>query len=227
VVPRDELQALLDRVGEESKELLLLREIEGHTFAEMSEMTGLSVSAVKMRVQRAKTQFDALLLAKFRPSSEIIELTEQSERLISELSVSPTELLKLSPREFEELIAELWRRFGYEVELTARTKDGGRDVIAVRKAEADIRFLIECKRYRPENKIGVALVRALYGVKVHEHATKAILATTSTFTAGAEKFFDAHKWELEPRDHLGVLDWLKRARSFTKEPETGLWVPAG
>src|SRR5580658_5779484 len=106
VVPRDELQALLDRVGEESKELLLLREIEGHTFAEMSEMTGLSVSAVKMRVQRAKTQFDALLLAKFRPSSEIIELTEQSERLISELSVSPTELLKLSPREFEELIAE-------------------------------------------------------------------------------------------------------------------------
>jgi restriction system protein len=86
--------------------------------------------------------------------------------------------------------------------------------------------LIECKRYDPENKVGVSLVRALYGVKVHENATKAILATTSSFTAGAERLFEAHKWELEPKDHKGVLDWLRQARQFSKDADSGLWVPS-
>jgi HJR/Mrr/RecB family endonuclease len=224
-VPRDELTHLLDQVGEESRSLLLLHEFEGHTYAEISAMTGLSASVVKMRVSRAKKRFDGLLLAKFRPSPEVIQFTEQAQRLISTMSLQPAELLKLTSRAFEELIAELWWRFGYEVELTARTRDGGRDVIAVRKAEATIRFLIECKRYDPDKKIGVALVRALYGVKVHENATKAILATTSTFTAGAESFFDAHEWELEAKDHAGVLNWISQARGFSRDNDTGLWVP--
>jgi hypothetical protein len=66
----------------------------------------------------------------------------------------------------------------------------------------------------------------LYGVKVHENATKAILATTSTFTAGAERLFDAHRWELERRDYEGVLDWLKLARRFSKDANKSLWTPA-
>jgi HJR/Mrr/RecB family endonuclease len=223
-VPRDELVRLLDRVGEESRSLLLLHEFEGHNYAEIAVMTGLSASVVKAKVSRAKKRFDGLL-ARFKPSPEVIALTEQAQRLIATMPLQPAELLKMTPREFEELIAALWKRFGYEVELTARTRDGGRDVIAVRKAEATLRFLIECKRYEPEKKIGVAFVRALYGVKVHENATKAILATTSTFTAGAESFFDAHKWELEAKDHSGVLNWIDEARRFARDGETGLWVP--
>jgi hypothetical protein len=68
-------------------------------------------------------------------------------------------------------------------------------------------FLIECKRYAPSHKVGVELVRALYGVRMHEKATKGILATTSTFTHGAKAFFNDHLWELEPRDFDGVVDW--------------------
>ena len=120
-------------------------------------------------------------------------------------------MLQLDPRQFEELVAEIWRTLGYETELTTRTKDGGRDVIAVRKLEANVRFLIECKRYGPSHKVGVELVRALHGVTTHEKATKGILATTSTFTRGAKSFFDDHMWELEPRDFDGVVDWVKLA----------------
>lgn len=101
---------------------------------------------------------------------------------------------------------------GYEVELTARTCDGGYDLVAVRKAELDARISRECKRYNAEQRLGVGLVRNLYGVKQHERATKAILATTATFAKDATVFAEVHKWELELRDYRGVLDWLKQAR---------------
>jgi restriction endonuclease len=142
---------------------------------------------------------------------EIIPVCIDFRRLIRDVKIKPQELLALDSRQFEELVAEIWRNLGYETELTARTKDGGRDIIAVRKFEASVRFLIECKRYNPSHKVGVELVRALYGVKMHEKATKGILATTSTFTRGAKGFFNDHMWELEPRDFDGVVDWVKLA----------------
>lgn len=142
---------------------------------------------------------------------EIIPACIDFRRLIRAVELKPQELLLLEPRQFEELVAEIWRKLGYETELTARTKDGGRDVVAVRRLEASVRFLIECKRYNPSHKVGVELVRGLYGVTAHEKATKGILATTSTFTRGAKAFFDDHIWELEPRDFDGVVDWVKLA----------------
>lgn len=142
---------------------------------------------------------------------EIIPVTLNFGRILSETSSNPTKLFQLSPRQFEELVAEIWNRFGYVVELTSRTRDGGRDVIAVKEAEANLRFLIECKRYDRENRVGVGIVRELYGVMKDEGATKAILATTSSFTKGAKEFCSRHVWELEPKDYHGVVDWIARA----------------
>jgi hypothetical protein len=60
-------------------------------------------------------------------------------------------------------------------------------------------------------KIGVGIVRELYGVKLYEGACKAIFATTSTFGMPAKDFFASHLWELEPRDYEGVVQWIKLA----------------
>jgi len=46
-------------------------------------------------------------------------------------------------------------RFGYEVELTKKTRDGGYDVVAVGRKQVDVRFLIECKMYAPTKKVDV------------------------------------------------------------------------
>jgi hypothetical protein len=62
-------------------------------------------------------------------------------------------------------------------------------------------------------------------VRNDEKATKAILATTSTFTGGALVFFNKHRWELEPRDYEGVVQWIRRARDYHRKENTGLWVP--
>ena len=152
-------------------------------------------------------EFDGNLL--YYP--EILPVTLNFGRVLSEARSKPAELFHLSSRQFEELVAEIWKRFGYSVELTAQTRDGGRDIIAVRESEVNVRFLIECKRYARDRKVGVRTVRELYGVKVDECATKAILATTSTFTSGAQELFRRRLWELEPRDFEGVVDWIKLA----------------
>ncbi|AYF76088.1 restriction endonuclease [Nocardia yunnanensis] len=53
-------------------------------------------------------------------------------------------LFSLSPREFEVLVANLYKVMGYKVILTAPQRDGGRDVIAERsKLGEKQRVLIE------------------------------------------------------------------------------------
>src|SRR5258708_40197380 len=83
----------------------------------------------------------------FPSNEEILRVASRTEELLLCGAVTRVDLISLTPRQFEELIAEIWSRFGYEVELTARTRDGGRDIIAIRRSvEASYRHLIECKR---------------------------------------------------------------------------------
>ena len=168
-------------------------------------------------VSQSRLEFAAELLC----PPEIVEVTFDFQRLINETSLRPEVVFGLTGRQFEELIAELWKLFGYDVELTKRTHDCGHDIVAVRGGEAALRFLIECKRYKPSQKVGISLIRALYGVTEHEGATKGILATTSSFTHPASEFLQDHRWVLEGRDYGGVLSWLTAVR---QQDGSSLWV---
>lgn len=81
----------------------------------------------------------------------------------------------MDPRKFEELIAELLRAKGYEVELTPRTRDGGFDILAIKKGDLGSALtLVECKRYAETNKVDVGIVRGLYGVVEEKRATQGL-----------------------------------------------------
>jgi hypothetical protein len=73
--------------------------------------------------------------------------------------------------------------------------------------------------------VGVEVVRVLYGVKTHEKATKAFVATTSSFTRDAVQFYEEHRWELELRDSEGICKWIDQTKQFGKN-DSGLWVPS-
>ncbi|MFY9261300.1 MAG: restriction endonuclease [Gallionella sp.] len=152
------------------------------------------------------------------PSQRIItdlsELNNTTPRLIALIQKDSSYIHRISPREFEEIIAEIFRQQGFEVELTKRTRDGGKDVIAVHRNAMgiDTRYFIECKRYAPSNKVGVAIVRALYGVHSGlSGANKSIIATTSTFTSEAIRYANEglrSKWEMDLKDIRDVLGWI-------------------
>ena len=59
--------------------------------------------------------------------------TVVNQKLPEYFSRYPRRLYELKPRQFEELVAEIWDAFGFEVELTQQTRDGGKDILAIRK----------------------------------------------------------------------------------------------
>jgi restriction endonuclease Mrr len=90
---------------------------------------------------------------------------------------------------FEFVVAEVLQGCGYEIELTAQTRDGGVDLTAIRKDVLGIttRYVVECKRYAKARKVTVELVRALYGAKEAHRADQAIFVTSSRFTPDSWK----------------------------------------
>ena len=140
-------------------------------------------------------------------------ILEISSSLAYQVARNPNVLHQLSPRGFEEFIAELFAGFGYQVQLTARTRDGGRDLIAIRSEHGLLsKLLVECKRFARDRPVGISYVRELYAVKMVEHATKAILASTSTFSRSARSLERQLVYELELKDFTAVTAW---AREYT------------
>ena len=67
------------------------------------------------------------------------DLADREEAdLIEHFALNPEEMREMPHRKFEELIAEIFSRFGYDVELTKQTRDGGTDISsAIRQLTAD------------------------------------------------------------------------------------------
>jgi hypothetical protein len=149
----------------------------------------------------------------------IIQVGGLASRYIMERLGTNPELLKdLNRRLFEEVIAEIFHRLGYEVELTKRTRDGGKDIIAVRTIDSvAIRYLIECKRPDPGKPIGVSTVRELLGVSVDDPTTKALLVTTTSFTRDANLLIDRHRWHLEGKAYEDVVKWISQYNRLCSE----------
>lgn len=124
----------------------------------------------------------------------------------------PELLYSLPPRKFEELVAAVFRQDGYDVELTPETRDGGIDIIAVRReglAGGGL-HLIECKRYVPGNTVGIGVVQRLLGVVEQHRATKGIIVTTSTFTRDALEVAQSARHRLALNEYAKLAEWLLR-----------------
>lgn len=137
-----------------------------------------------------------------------IDLNEINSELIAYLAKHPEYLRHLHHRKFEELIADIFRNKGFDITLTPETRDGGKDIIALYKSPFGHQmFIVECKKYKEDNKVGVELVRGLYGVKTAERYNQAILVTTSSFTKDAINFVKPLKFEMELKDYTDITNW--------------------
>lgn len=121
--------------------------------------------------------------------AEIREEVSNACRNIDRVLLNKNAVYDISPRELEELVAEVFSQQGYDVELTPQTRDGGCDIIATRNISGiPYMVIIECKRYSEGHKVDVQLVRSLLGVQSDRKANKAILVTSSLFTKDAREF---------------------------------------
>ncbi len=144
------------------------------------------------------------------PTSIIVAASNVNSEIIAMLRRDPSRFYSLSPRRFEEIVAELLSQLGYSVDLTPASGDGGFDMYAARKdGLGRFLYLVECKRYAPSHKVGVQIVRSLYGVVQQKRANAGIIATTSFFTKGAKELQQDLEYQLHLRDYLALQEWLK------------------
>jgi restriction system protein len=138
-----------------------------------------------------------------------VDFDRISAELIRELTRHPGGLYSLTSRQFEELIAEILNRHGWETALTGRGPDNGVDIVAIRLDRFTRRKLIvQCKRYSPHNKVGLSIVKELFATSVDQDGSHALLATTSWFTAPARNFELRHEFRLQLQDFNGIVQWL-------------------
>lgn len=159
------------------------------------------VSSLKWRVDRE-------YLIPERPS---VHLELVDPMLLKAIEQHPTLLKSLGWRTFEEVLAEVLHRLGYEIELRRGTKDGGIDIFALKREDAFglHRYLIQAKRW--SKSVGVAPVREIMFLHNQHRITKSCLATTSSFTKGAWKLGSEFQWQLELRDLQRLQEWVKKA----------------
>lgn len=142
----------------------------------------------------------------------VSDVREVSQQLLDQLAKTPEKLYELSPRVFEKVVAELLSSLGYDVTLTPASRDGGKDIYASTKTPlGSFLYYIECKKYAPDQPVGVGLIRTLHGVVQAEKATAGILATTSFFTKGAREFQSRVAFQISLQDYFGIQDWLHKA----------------
>ena len=129
--------------------------------------------------------------------------------VVKHLAAHSEELYRISPRFFEELLAELLHDRGWETSLSPRGADGGVDIIAIRQmSDVSHQMLVQAKRYAEHRKVDVRIVRELLHVVDHNHATSGMIVTTSGFTRNAMDLRKVYEWRLSLKDYSDLKLWL-------------------
>jgi hypothetical protein len=147
-----------------------------------------------------------------------------SQSIIDRIAKNPEVLQDLSKTQFEELMAELFARMGFHIDLYRASKDDGIDFLMIdidKKSRAI--FCVQCKhpdkalRGGKRRALAVATVREIYGVAKANNLHGAIAVTSSNYTSGAKKFAELKPEEIQVANAEDVINWIKQYRWNTDE----------
>jgi HJR/Mrr/RecB family endonuclease len=132
------------------------------------------------------------------------------ERMISAIYLDNGKLYEIQPVDFEELVAEMLRKQGWEVKLTKKTRDGGYDMFALQQiGEIEFKMIAEVKRWAKNRKIGVDIIRAFQSVILNKGVNKGVLFTSSSFTKDARDYRGLHAPHLmDLKDYNDIIGWI-------------------
>ncbi len=134
-------------------------------------------------------------------ASEILCETCMSNVLIEYFPDKRIEIDSLGAFEFEVFISKLFKKMGYQVEVTPKSGDFGVDVVAWNSTE---KVAIQAKKYSSNHKVGNREVQQLLGAMQFKNvmADKGILVTSSSFTRPAFQQAEGNPVELWDKNKL-------------------------
>ena len=89
------------------------------------------------------------------------------------------------PTYFEEYVADLFRFYGFDAQVTAASNDGGKDIIMRKDGYT---YVVEVKLYATHNKISREKIQKLHSAMIDCGANYAIFVTTSDFASTAVEY---------------------------------------
>lgn len=122
------------------------------------------------------------------------------------------------PTDFEKLCALLFQKMGYHTQVTAKTNDGGYDIILWKNHS---KAIVECKCYSAGNKIGRPAIQKLVGANNTALADGMVFITTSEFSSYAVSY--AKEAGVELVDGRRLLQLLKEY-VFAGEQGQGVYL---
>ncbi len=104
--------------------------------------------------------------------------------------------------DFELLVSEAFRRQGYQVkENEGAGADGGIDLTLIKDNQVT---LVQCKHWK-SNRVGVNIVREMFGVLIDQNAKEMLIVTSGQFTKEAIEFANNKPMQLIDGDALLTL----------------------
>ncbi|MEI6195437.1 MAG: restriction endonuclease [Verrucomicrobiota bacterium] len=112
-------------------------------------------------------------------------------------------------KEFEFLVAEAYRRQGYEVNFSlGKGADGGVDLVLRKSGRTS---QVQCKQWNVFS-VGAPVIREMFGLLTAEQADEAIIVTSGKFTSEAECFAQGKPIKLV--DGPRLLGLVKQVQSL-------------
>jgi restriction endonuclease Mrr len=142
-----------------------------------------------------------------------------SDEILKRIADSPHLLREMHWRDFEQLVAELFARDGFDVALTPASGDEGVDLYAARHTGlGSLLYVVQCKRWAQERPVGPDIVLALKGAIDRDGASGGVLATTSYFTPGARKEQRKLRWRVSLKGFHDLHRWTQGSPIFDHPP---------
>lgn len=155
------------------------------------------------------------------PSTARVRISEPIEQMIVESARNPSLIYRMGSRDFERYIARIWEAFGFQVNLTARSRDGGVDIVCMSSClDVPLMIAIQAKRHSAHRPVSVELIRGFVGANAIIGANKLVYVTTSRYTK------DAMDYAASPTltnllDLRGLPDILRWAQQFERHRSIG------
>ena len=124
-----------------------------------------------------------------------INLKEEKAKLKDKIQMCHISLM--TGRQFEYFLASLFRKKGYEVEITPESNDNGADLIIEKFGE---KIAIQAKRYK--NKVREKALEEIFAAKSFYKCDKAMVITNSNYTISAKKLANNLKIKLWDKQKL-------------------------
>jgi hypothetical protein len=134
-------------------------------------------------------------------------LQKQEEQRIKGIRLRDLQhLLDITPWQFEDAIALMYKELGYTVKQTPYAGDKGIDIFI---SKSTLKYAVQCKQYSPGNKVSRPEMQRLLGAMLDAKTTRGIFVTTGEFANTCLEYEKNHSITLV--DGQRLIDLLHEA----------------